>query len=83
MEPVIVGAVVTVAVSVVKGIVGIAQGRVKASVERMLIAEAAHTDRLRCLISPDALASHPAHRCSGTVPHGCAGGDDRGGRPQH
>lgn len=49
MELVIVGAVVTVAVSVVNGIVEIARRQLDASVERARVTEAAQTARVRCL----------------------------------
>ncbi|MGI5455610.1 hypothetical protein ACQEWB_21025 [Streptomyces sp. CA-249302] len=48
MDPVIVGAVVTVTVAVVNGTVKIAQRRASAEVEIARITEAGQTDRIRC-----------------------------------
>lgn len=84
MEPVIAGAVVTVVVSVVNGLVRIAQRIMSASVEKTLITEAGQTNRVRCLTSQAVLTSSaPTPESSDAGPHGYAGGDDRGGRPQY
>ncbi|MFJ5262369.1 hypothetical protein ACIQAC_18075 [Streptomyces sp. NPDC088387] len=48
MDPVIVGAAVTVVISVVNGVVKIAQRRSAADVEIARISEAAQTARIRC-----------------------------------
>ncbi|CCK32256.1 putative membrane protein [Streptomyces davaonensis JCM 4913] len=69
MDPVIVAAVVTVAVSVVNGVVKVAQQRLTAEVEMARITEAGQTDRIRCAARPV-----PAHR---------NGGARHGGRAQH
>lgn len=82
MEPVIVGAVVTVAVSVVNGIVRIAQRQLNASVEIARITEAAHTARVRCLTGQVAAAPRLARRPV-PVPADRIGGEDRGGRPRN
>ncbi|MEH0416090.1 hypothetical protein [Streptomyces sp. B21-083] len=82
MEPVIATAVVTVAISVVNGIVKMAQRRLNASVEIARITEEGQTDRVRCLTGQSAVqALHP-----GPVkpdPAGRSGGDGRGGCRQH
>ncbi|WP_328869415.1 hypothetical protein OHT76_04500 [Streptomyces sp. NBC_00287] len=69
MDPVIVGAVVTVAVSVVNGLVKVAQRRLNAEVEIARITETGQTDRIRCTARPV-----PAHR---------DGGGRHGGRAQY
>ncbi|WAZ19718.1 hypothetical protein STRCI_000793 [Streptomyces cinnabarinus] len=69
MDPVIVAAVVTVAVSVVNGVVKVAQRRLTAEVEIARITETGQTDRIRC-------AARPAPT------HGI-GGARRGGRAQY
>ncbi len=81
MEPVIAGAVVTVAVSVVNAVVKIAQRRMTASVEIALITEAARTDRVRCLTGQGPAARRGRRLKPG--PAGRSGGDGRGGRPQY
>ncbi|MDH6455502.1 hypothetical protein M2155_008001 [Streptomyces sp. SAI-119] len=81
MEPVIAGAVVTVAVSVVNAVVKIVQRHLTASVEIALITEAARTDRVRCL-SGQASGSRRGRRLEpGRA--GRSGGDGRGRRPQY
>ncbi|MER7406015.1 hypothetical protein ABT373_26865 [Streptomyces sp. NPDC000070] len=76
MDPVIVGAVVTVAVSVANGIVKIAQQRLTAKVEIARITEAGQTDRIRCTTAPDSRPIPP-------VPADENGGERHGGRTQY
>ncbi|NUO42480.1 MAG: hypothetical protein HOV82_10615 [Streptomyces sp.] len=76
MDPVIVGAVVTVAVSVVNGIVKVAQRRLSAGVERARIAEDGQTDRIRSATGRTAQHPLPARV-------GRNGGSGHGGRAQH
>lgn len=81
MEPVIAGAVVTVAVSVVNAVVKIAQRQLTTSVEIALITETARTDRVRCLIRRGSASGRGPGLKPG--PAGRSGGDGRGGRPQY
>lgn len=82
MEPVIVGAVVTVAVSVVNAVVKIAQRRLNVSVEIARISETAQTERVRFLArrAVPAAPRRPRRLEAGTAHR--SGGDDHGGRPQ-
>ncbi|HET9379531.1 MAG TPA: hypothetical protein VFP69_01705 [Streptomyces sp.] len=81
MEPVIVGAVAAVAISVVNGVVRIVQRHLSAQVERARITETGQTERMRCL------AGHPTTRMPRLSPvpasDGRGGGDDRGGRAEY
>ncbi|WP_327434716.1 hypothetical protein [Streptomyces sp. NBC_01236] len=79
MDPVIVGAVVTVAVSVVNGIVKIAQRRLTADVEIARIAEAGQTDRIRCTTAQDSRSGRRSWPASADR----SGGGSHGGRAQH
>lgn len=79
MDPVIVGAVVTVAVTVVNGVVKVAQRRLSADVEIARITESGQTDRIRCLTAQDARPGRPAR----PVPADGNGGGRRGGRAQY
>ncbi|MFD7246839.1 hypothetical protein [Streptomyces massasporeus] len=76
MDPVIVGAVVTVAVSVASGIVKIAQHRLTVKLEMARITEAGQTDRIRC-------ATAPASCCLLPAPANEIGGESRGGSAQY
>ncbi|WP_079178309.1 hypothetical protein [Streptomyces mangrovisoli] len=79
MDPVIVGAVVTVVVSVVNAMVRVAHRRLAADVEIARITEAGQTDRIRCATAqgPRAvLRTHPTRADR-------SGGGRRGGRPRH
>ncbi|WP_427918683.1 hypothetical protein [Streptomyces sp. cg40] len=78
MDPVIVGAVVTVAVSLVNGIVKITQRRVTAAVEIARITEAGQTDRIRCTTAQESGLS----RNRGPLPAGGNGGGRDGGRTE-
>ncbi|MGW1761678.1 hypothetical protein [Streptomyces mirabilis] len=83
MDPVTVGAVVTVAASVVNGIVKIAQRQLNAEVEIARIAEAAQTDRAHCVISwALILGSSPDGHAQLAGPAEQNGGDCHGGCPQ-
>ncbi len=80
MEPVIAGAVVTVAVSVVNAVVKIASRQLTTSVEIALITETARTDRLRCLTGQESALRRGRRLQLG--PAARMGGEGRGGRPQ-
>ncbi len=76
MDPVIVGAVVTGAVSVASGIVKIAQQRLTVKLEMARITEAGQTDRIRCVTAPAFHSLPPA-------PANEIGGERHGGSAQH
>ncbi|GHH55476.1 hypothetical protein HNQ79_005568 [Streptomyces candidus] len=82
MDPVTVGAAVTVALSVVSGIVRIAQRRLAARVELARITETGLTDRTRCLTG-SAVTPAGSRPGLGLAAHERCGGDRRGGRAQH
>ncbi|OQR65763.1 hypothetical protein B6E66_01405 [Streptomyces maremycinicus] len=83
MEPVIVGAVVTVAVSVVNAVAKIAQRRLNVSVEIARITETAQTERVRFLTGRAVPAApYRPGRLDAAGPVHRSGGDDHGGRPR-
>jgi hypothetical protein len=79
MDPVIVGAVAAVTVSVVNGIVKVAQRRLNADVEIARIAEAGQTDRIRCTTAQDFRHGRRIR----PLPASRNGGGRHGGRTQH
>ncbi|KDN75899.1 hypothetical protein [Streptomyces olindensis] len=79
MDPVIVGAVVTVAVTVVNGVVKVAQRRLNADVEIARITESGQTDRIRCITAQEDRPGRPVR----PVPADRNGGGRHGGRAQY
>lgn len=84
MDPVTVGAVMTVAMSVVNAIVKIAQGHVIADVEIARITAASHSDRSHCA-TPRALIQESPQGAHARLrgPAGHNGGDCHGGCIHH